>query len=465
MQSIDTVFKAQQARSLSLRNSTAKTRKSKLQLLLKNFLEMEDEVLSALSSDLGKSKTEALLAEIYGVKAEANFAIKNVNSWMKTKRVASPLAISFSKSWVKPEPKGNVLIISPWNYPIMLCLNPLIAAISSGNTAVIKPSELTPASGKLVKKLIEKTFSSDEVAVFLGEKEVAQKLLNLPFNHIMFTGSPRVGKLVMEAASKHLAGVTLELGGKSPVIIDKHANIKDAAWKISFFKFANAGQTCTAPDYILCHESVHDDLVSALQKNMAQFFSQGIDAATKDYCSIANKHHFNRLKEALQGAVSGGAEIACGGETSQEGLYFSPAVLTDVSYDNPIMQDEIFGPILPIVKVKNLEESINYVNSNEKPLALYLFSNKTSVQNRVLKNTSSGGMVINDCVLHHMNPNLPFGGINNSGVGSYHGKFGFDAFSHQKAVLKSSSLSPFKIMLPPYTKTKESLANLIKKYF
>ena len=215
----------------------------------------------------------------------------------------------------------------------------------------------------------------------------------------------------------------------------------------------------------MCHESVHDDLVSALQKNMAQFFSQGIDAATKDYCSIANKHHFNRLKEALQGAVSGGAEIACGGETSQEGLYFSPAVLTDVSYDNPIMQDEIFGPILPIVKVKNLEESINYVNSNEKPLALYLFSNKTSVQNRVLKNTSSGGMVINDCVLHHMNPNLPFGGINNSGVGSYHGKFGFDAFSHQKAVLKSSSLSPFKIMLPPYTKTKESLANLIKKYF
>ena len=288
MQSIDTVFKAQQERSLSLRNSTAKTRKSKLQLLLKNFLEMEDEVLSALSSDLGKSKTEALLAEIYGVKAEANFAIKNVNSWMKTKRVASPLAISFSKSWVKPEPKGNVLIISPWNYPIMLCLNPLIAAISSGNTAVIKPSELTPASGELVKKLIEKTFSSDEVAVFLGEKEVAQKLLNLPFNHIMFTGSPRVGKLVMEAASKHLAGVTLELGGKSPVIIDKHANIKDAAWKISFFKFANAGQTCTAPDYILCHESVHDDLVSALQKNMAQFFSQGIDAATKDYCSIAN---------------------------------------------------------------------------------------------------------------------------------------------------------------------------------
>ena len=268
MQTINTVFKTQQAKSLSLRNSSANERKSKLKLLLKNFLEMEEDILSALSDDLGKSKTEALLGEIYGVKAEASFAIKNINGWMKTKRVSSPLAISFTKSWVKPEPKGNILIISPWNYPIMLCLNPLIAAISSGNTAIIKPSELTPASGELLKKLIEKTFPTDEVAVFLGEKDVAQRLLDLPFNHIMFTGSPQVGKLVMEAASKHLAGLTLELGGKSPVIVDKHANIKDAAWKISFYKFANAGQTCTAPDYILCDEAVHDNLVSALQKNM-----------------------------------------------------------------------------------------------------------------------------------------------------------------------------------------------------
>ncbi len=465
MQSIDTVFKAQQAKSISLRRSTAKERKNKLKLLLKNFLEMENEVLAALSADLGKSKTEALLAEIYGVKAETNFAIKNLSSWMKTKRVSSPLAISFTKSWVKPEPKGNVLIISPWNYPIMLCLNPLIAAISSGNTAVVKPSELTPASGKLVKKLIEKTFSSDEVAVFLGEKDLAEKLLELPFNHIMFTGSPRVGKLVMRAAAKHLAGVTLELGGKSPVVVDKYANIKDAAWKIAFYKFANAGQTCTAPDYVLCDRSVFDDLVIALQKNMSQFFANGIDEAIKDYCSIANEHHFNRLKNALNDAVSNGAEIACGGEISQSGLYFSPAVLTGVDYDNPIMHEEIFGPILPIVKVQNLEESISYINDNEKPLALYLFSNKSSVHNKVLKTTSSGGMVINDCVLHHMNPNLPFGGINNSGVGSYHGKFGFDACSHHKAVLKSSSMSPFKIMLPPYTKTKETLANLIKEYF
>ena len=333
---------------------------------------MESDVLAALSSDLGKSKTEALLAEIYGVKAEADFAIKNLGKWMKTKRVTSPLAISFTKSWVKPEPKGSILIISPWNYPIMLCLNPLIAAIASGNTAVIKPSELTPASGELVKKLVEDTFSSDEVAVFLGEKDLAQKLLELPFNHIMFTGSPRVGKFVMEAASKHLAGLTLELGGKSPVIVDKHANVKDAAWKISFYKFANAGQTCTAPDYILCDASVHDDLVLALRKNMSQFFAEGVDAAKKDYCSIANEHHFNRLKHSLADALSDGAELACGGEISKEGLRFTPAVLTGVNYDNSIMKEEIFGPILPIIKVQSLDESINYVNENEKPLALYL---------------------------------------------------------------------------------------------
>lgn len=465
MQGVDKVFKAQQLKSVSLRSSTYRDRQRKIKLLLKNFLEMENEILTALSNDLGKSKTEALLAEIYGVKTEAKFAIKNIKSWMKTKRVESPLAISFTKSWVKPEPKGAVLIISPWNYPIMLCINPLIAAIASGNTAVIKPSELTPASGLLVKKLIEKTFSQEEVAVFLGEKDLAQKLLELPFNHIMFTGSPRVGKLVMEAAAKHLAGVTLELGGKSPVIVDKHANIKDAAWKISFFKFANAGQTCTAPDYVLCDETVHDDLVGSIQKNMSGFFSGGIDAASKDYCSIANEHHFNRLRGALKKAVSSGAKVISGGEVSQSGLYLSPAILTGVNYENPIMEEEIFGPILPIIKTKNLDEAIEYINNNEKPLALYLFSNKGSEQNKVLKNTSSGGMVINDCVLHHMNPNLPFGGINNSGVGSYHGKFGFDAFSHQKAVLKSSSFSPFKIMLPPYTKTKENLANLIKKYF
>jgi aldehyde dehydrogenase (NAD+) len=465
MQHIDNTFRAQQKNRTSLALTSHKKRETKIRNLLNNFLEMEHEVLNALSKDLGKSKTEVYLAEILGVKTEALFAIKNLKKWMKKKRVPTPAAISFTKSWVKPEPKGSVLIISPWNYPIMLCLNPLIAAIAAGNTAIIKPSELTPESGKVVQELIKKTFNENEVSVILGEKSVAEKLLSLPFNHILFTGSPEIGKIVMRAAAKHLSGVTLELGGKSPTIIDSTANIKEAAWKIAFFKYANAGQTCTAPDYILCEESVHEKLVEELDKNITNFFGGNLVGGSKDYCAIANEFHFARLDKLLEESKKGGAIIACGGHKNKKSLYLSPTVLTGVQPDNPIMKEEIFGPLLPIVKVKSVDEAISYINEKPKPLALYLFSKNKTNCNLVLNSTSSGGLVINDCVLHHTNPNLPFGGINNSGVGSYHGKFGFDAFSHQKAVMQSSGYSPFKLMLPPYTETKARLASLIKKFF
>tara|TARA_B100000497_G_scaffold29914_1_gene34958 strand:+ start:2586 stop:4013 length:1428 start_codon:yes stop_codon:yes gene_type:complete len=465
VQHIDNTFKSQQKNCVSLSLTSSKQRKVKIQNLLNNFLAMEEEVLSALSKDLGKSKTEVYLAEILGVKTEALFAIKNIKKWMKKRRVPTPLSISFTKSWVKPEPKGSVLIISPWNYPIMLCLNPLIAAIAAGNTAIIKPSELTPESGKVLQELIKRTFSENEVSVILGEKSVAEKLLTLPFNHILFTGSPEIGKIVMRAAAKHLSGVTLELGGKSPTVVDSSANIKDAAWKIAFFKFANAGQTCIAPDYILCEESVHDKLVQELNKNIIHFFGGNIQAGSKDYCSIANELHFNRLETMLEESKNHGAVVACGGNKNKKELYISPTVLTGVQPENPVLSEEIFGPLLPVIKVKGVNEAINYINGKPKPLALYLFSKNKTNQNLVLNSTSSGGLVINDCVLHHTNPNLPFGGINNSGVGSYHGKFGFDAFSHQKAVMESSGFSPFKLMLPPYTETKVRLANLIKKFF
>ena len=465
MQNIDNIFSSQKKIHLSLAGTSYKQRQKKIRLLLKNFLAMEEEVLSALSKDLGKSKTEVYLAEILGVKTEALFAIKNIKSWMKKRRVPTPAAISFTKSWVKPEPKGTVLIISPWNYPIMLCLNPLIAAIAAGNTAIIKPSELTPESGRVVKSLVKKTFEENEVAVFLGEKDVAEKLLSLPFNHILFTGSPEIGKIVMAAAAKHLAGVTLELGGKSPTIVDSSANIKDAAWKIAFFKFANAGQTCTAPDYILCEAPVHDRLVKELNKNIVSFFDNNLEGGSKDYCSIANKPHFNRLEDVLNSSISHGAKISCGGNKNKQSLYMSPTVLTEVVVDNPIMKEEIFGPLLPVLKVTNIKSAIKYINKKPKPLALYLFSKNKKNQRLVSNSTSSGGLVINDCVLHHTNPNLPFGGINNSGVGNYHGKFGFDAFSHQKAILESSGFSPFRLMLPPYTEKKVFLATLIKKFF
>ena len=248
------LFSSQLEKHSSLAKSTHGDRKQKLKRLLDNFMAMEQEAIDALSLDMKKSPTESIISEVLGVKAEADFAIQNLKKWMRSKRVPSPSTILFTSGWVRPEPKGSILILSPWNYPILLCLNPLIAAIASGNTAVIKPSEFTPASGAFLKKLIERTFDPSEVAVVLGDEKAAIELLSHPFNHVMFTGSPSTGKLVMSAAAKHLSGVTLELGGKSPVIVDNSANISEAAWKLAFYKFANAGQTCTAPDYILCHE-------------------------------------------------------------------------------------------------------------------------------------------------------------------------------------------------------------------
>ena len=263
-QNLDHIFSAQLDNRVSLAKTGARERKKKLKLLLATFLEMEGEAEAALYSDMKKSATEAGITEVMGIKTEASFAIKNLKKWMKTRRVSSTPAVSFTRGWIRPEPKGTVLIISPWNYPILLVLNPLIAAVAAGNTAIIKPSEFTPASGAFVKKLIEKVFPENEVAVVLGDHEPAIELLKKPFNHIVFTGSPSIGKAVMEAASKHLAGVTLELGGKSPVVVDETANISDAAWKLAFYKFTNAGQTCTAPDYVLCHRNKQDELILSL---------------------------------------------------------------------------------------------------------------------------------------------------------------------------------------------------------
>ena len=458
------LFSSQLEKHSSLAKSTHGDRKQKLKRLLDNFMSMEQEAIDALSLDMKKSPTESIISEVLGVKAEADFAIQNLKKWMRSKRVPSPSTILFTSGWVRPEPKGSILILSPWNYPILLCLNPLIAAIASGNTAVIKPSEFTPASGAFLKKLIERTFDPNEVAVVLGDEKTAIELLSHPFNHVMFTGSPSTGKLVMSAAAKHLSGVTLELGGKSPVIVDNSANISEAAWKLAFYKFANAGQTCTAPDYILCHESKKDDLISGLRENFKSFFSGNDGGPSSDYCQIVNTTHFDRIEGYLENAKGMGAKVVAGGNTDRSKRFISPTVLCDVSIDSLVMKEEIFGPLMPVVTYKTMDEAIGFINKREKPLALYLFSYNKKNQKRLTEETSSGALVFNDCVIHHTNPHLPFGGINNSGLGSYHGKYGFDAFSHEKAILKSSAWSPFRLMLPPYTKRKHSLVNMIKKF-
>ena len=461
---IKTLFQSQIDNHSALAKSTHNDRKQKLKSLLNNFMDMEQEAIDALSLDMKKSPTESIISEVLGVKTEADFAIKNLKKWMRSKRVPSPSTILFTSGWVRPEPKGSILILSPWNYPILLCLNPLIAAIAAGNTAIIKPSEFTPASGAFLKKLVEKTFKDNEVAVVLGNQDAAIELLSHPFNHVMFTGSPSAGKLVMSAAAKHLSGVTLELGGKSPVIVDESANISDASWKLAFYKFANAGQTCTAPDYILCHEDKRGALVEGLREHFDAFFDEKNKNINVDYCQIVNTTHFDRIKGYLDNAKELGATVAVGGETDRDQRFVAPTVLCDVPIDSAIMKEEIFGPLMPIVTYKHLDEAIDFINKREKPLALYLFSYNKKTQKRVLEETSSGALVFNDCVIHHTNPNLPFGGINNSGLGSYHGKYGFDAFSHEKAILKSSAWSPFKLMLPPYTKRKHSLVSMIKKF-
>ena len=460
---IKTLFQSQIDNHSALAKSTHNDRKQKLKSLLNNFMDMEQEAIDALSLDMKKSPTESIISEVLGVKTEADFAIKNLKKWMRSKRVPSPSTILFTSGWVRPEPKGSILILSPWNYPILLCLNPLIAAIAAGNTAIIKPSEFTPASGAFLKKLVEKTFKDNEVAVVLGNQDAAIELLSHPFNHVMFTGSPSTGKLVMSAAAKHLSGVTLELGGKSPVVVDESANISDASWKLAFYKFANAGQTCTAPDYILCHQDKKDALVGGLREHFSAFFDKKNKNINVDYCQIVNTTHFDRIKGYLDNAKELGATVVVGGETDRDQRFIAPTVLCDVPIDSAIMKEEIFGPLMPIVTYKHLNEAIDFIKKREKPLALYLFSYNKKNQKRVLEETSSGALVFNDCVIHHTNPHLPFGGINNSGLGSYHGKYGFDAFSHEKAILKSSAWSPFKLMLPPYTKRKHSLVNMIKK--
>lgn len=460
---IKTLFHSQVKTRSSLAKSTHNERKQKLKRLLKNFMEMENEAIEALALDLKKSPTESVISEILGVKTEAKFAIKNLKKWMRAKKVSSPAAVFFTSAWVRPEPKGGVLILSPWNYPILLCLNPLISAIAAGNTVIIKPSEFAPASSAFLKKLVEKTFKDSEVAVVVGDQHVATELLSHPFNHVFFTGSPSTGKIIMAAAAKHLADVTLELGGKSPVIVDESANIVETAWKLAFYKFANAGQTCTAPDYILCHEDKKEALIAGLKENFSAFFGGNNTNQSKDYCQIITHAHFDRVKDYLDDAKKMGASVEVGGHTNRENKFISPTVLSNVSLESKVMKEEIFGPLMPIITYKNLDEAIGFVNEREKPLALYLFSNKKKNQKRVLVETSSGALVFNDCVIHHTNPNLPFGGINNSGLGSYHGKYGFDAFSHEKAILKSSSWSPFKLMLPPYTDRKHSLVSMIKK--
>ncbi|MFB2838705.1 aldehyde dehydrogenase [Floridanema evergladense] len=438
--------------------STGKTkdiafRLTQLKNLKQAILDNKDEIIDALKADFNKPIFESYLTEI-GVIKEIDYAIKNLKNWSKPKKVATPLEQLPGSAFIYPEPLGVVLIISPWNYPFYLVISPLVGAIAAGNCVIIKPSEISHHTSGVIAKIMQKTFQSDYISVVEGGVEASQQLLQQKFDHIFFTGGTAIGKIVMEAAAKNLTPVTLELGGKSPCIIDSDINIETTARRIVWGKFLNAGQTCIAPDYLLVNQTIKKPLVDSIKNCLEEFYGDDPEKSP-DFGRIINQKQFNRLVELLKSG-----EIIVGGKTNSETRYIAPTLIDKVSLDTPIMQEEIFGPILPVLEYEKLEEAIAIVNNQPKPLALYFFSKNQEYQQKILQTTSSGGVCINDTVMQIAVTELPFGGVGNSGIGSYHGKASFDTFSHRKSVLKKSFLLDFKIRYAPYL----GKLDLLKKF-
>jgi acyl-CoA reductase-like NAD-dependent aldehyde dehydrogenase len=426
--------------------------------LLKNLktvvLKYSDSIAEALNKDLGKSPFEAYATETGLILEEISNHINHLSKWTRPKKVKSPMVHFISKSQIYPEPFGNVLIFGTWNYPFQINLVPLIGAISAGNCAIIKPSEFTPHSSALLAKLIEEVFPEEIVSVIQGGVEESQFLLSRKFDMIFFTGSTKVGRIILEGASKYLTPVCLELGGKSPCIVDETANVDLSARRIVWGKFVNAGQTCIAPDYVFAHRNVKDQLLIKMQEYIKVFFGQD-PKFSPDYARIINLANLNRLASLLSAG-----KLITGGQVIPEERYLSPTIIDEINPSDPIMQEEIFGPILPIMTYSNFEEVKAYVNANPKPLALYYFTQNRDNKKRIIREISSGTVCINETVMQFGNSHLPFGGVGNSGFGKYHGKFSFDTFSHFKAVLQKSTLVDLPFRYPPYTKAKLRIIKL-----
>jgi aldehyde dehydrogenase (NAD+) len=421
-----------------------------LKILKQAILDHEKAIIQALAADLHKPEFETYALEI-GVSTEIDYAIKHLKKWTQPKKAAVPWKFFSYSAKIYPEPLGVVLIISPWNYPFGLIISPLVGAIAAGNCTIIKPSEIAPHTSSLVAEMISKYFPPEYIAVVEGGIETSQELLAEKFDHIFFTGGTAIGKIVMAAAAKHLTSVTLELGGKSPCIIDSQINLEYTVKRIVWGKFINAGQTCIAPDYVLVDHKIKKDFIDSIKKCLTEFYGDN-PATSPDYARIINRKQFDRLTHLLKDS-----EIIIGGETNPEELYIAPTVIDHVSVNHPVMQEEIFGPILPILEYKDITEAIAFINSQPKPLALYLFTENQNLQKQILEQTSSGGVCLNDTIMQVGVSSLPFGGVGDSGIGSYHGKASFDTFSHYKSVLKNSFRFDLNWRYAPY---KDKLAAL-----
>lgn len=445
------VFKIQQPTALRLRNSTVGQRIAKLKKLRKSIENNKAHIIAAGAADFNKPAMELEITEILSVLMELEHTCKHLKTWLKPKKIKTTMMMLGTSSQVRYEPRGRCLIISPWNYPLTLTLGPLIPAIASGNTIIIKTSELTPNLSKIMVKIIRETFEENEVAIFEGDASVATNLLTLPFDHIFFTGSPAIGKVVMTAAAKNLTSVTLELGGKSPIIIDETADLDMAVKTLAWGKFLNCGQTCVAPDHLYIAENIKDKFISKFNQHISNIYGEGENVKNAQLARIVNERHTARIAHLLDDAKEKGAEVLYGGIVILEKCFISPTLLTNIPADAVIMQEEIFGPILPIIAFKNIQEVLDQINAAPKPLALYVWSKDKVRIEHVIQNTSAGGTCINHTMVHFLQNNLPFGGVNNSGIGNYHAEWGIKAFSHERAILKTNMLLTH-IFYPPYTK-------------
>jgi aldehyde dehydrogenase (NAD+) len=440
--SIQTILQQQRAFFATGQTQSIEFRTQQLQRLKQAVIDRQDEILAAVKADLGRPEFEGYF-ELASV-TEINTALKNLKTWMKPQPVKTSVDVFPAKAWIQPDPLGVVLILGPWNYPFSLVFSPLVGAIAAGNCAIVKPSEYAAETSRVVADLVRSMFESDYVAVVEGDAEVGQALLKERFDHIFYTGGSAVGKIVMTAAAQHLTPVTLELGGKSPCIVDATANLEVAAKRIVWGKFINAGQTCIAPDYLLVDRQIKATFLPLLKQAVENFYGEN-PINSPDYGRMINARQFDRLVRFL-----GDGQAIVGGKFDPDQRYISPTILDQVSADAPVMQEEIFGPILPILEYDSLNQAIEFINQRPKPLALYLFSNNAQIQQQVLNSTSSGGVSINDTVMQVGINGLPFGGVGASGMGSYHGKYSFDTFSHYKAVLKRDTWLDLAWRYAPY---------------
>ncbi|MCF8262305.1 MAG: aldehyde dehydrogenase family protein [Melioribacteraceae bacterium] len=440
-------------------------RKQKLKKLHDEILRRSNDIQEAIYKDFRKAPDEVKLTEIFPATSEIKLFIRKLNKWSKPKRAPMPITFFGSKSRIFIEPKGTVLIISPWNFPFLLAMDPLIAAVAAGNNFICKPSEHTPNASKIIKEIVGAVFEKSEGVVIEGDGAVSQKLTQLPFDHIFFTGGTGIGKKVMSAASQNLTSVTLELGGKSPVIIMDNADLRLASERVAWGKFMNAGQTCIAPDYVLVSDDLKQQFITHLKESISKYYGKSELEKNGDFCRIVNQSHVRRVASYLEEARSNNAVVEFGGDVDESKNFIGPTIISNVQLSSLLMKNEIFGPVLPIITYKDEVDIQKIISKNPNPLALYVFSKSVKDAKKIILKIPSGGAAINDVVVHYVNPNIPFGGRNSSGIGSARGYYGFKAFSHERSVMIQPSLSAMKFLFPPYKKVVSKLIDLLIKFF